>query len=288
MLGIRFPRLAMLALVAAVARSNSVNLLNDIPVNTIMDEGTTFVLKWEWDGDASGVGQLDMSSFTLDGSGTAQNDILEDKLNLTMGRYPWVVKAAKGQRTLSWYHSLGISYNGGFNSISGRSFRIRASSTPSSTTTTSATSTSSSTSSTGSPTSTSNEPSQSPSSTSSGLNGGAIAGTVVGALAGVGILATLLSLVVYYRRKLQREDKATSDPAGVSADRKSGDAVEAHYQKPELDAAGPGRVYYELDSTQLIQEVDTPLNPSELDSNARSELDGDTAHGRRGVARTSG
>ncbi|KAI0540406.1 hypothetical protein GGR58DRAFT_499211 [Xylaria digitata] len=295
MFGIRLPRLAMLALIATVARSNYVNPLNDIPVNTIMDEGTTFVLKWEWDGDASGVGELHMSSFTLGDSSSSQYHILEDKLNLTDDRYPWVVKAAKGQRTLDWYHSLGITYNGGFNSISGRSFRIRAASTPSSstTTTTSATSTSSSTSTTGPATSALSEPSQSPSSGNPGLSGGAVAGIVIGSLAGAGIFASLLGLVVYYRRKSQREDnnKIASDPVagGGIADKKDGDAVEAQYQKPELDAAaGPPRVFYELDGAQPVHEVDVPRNPSELDSNARAELDGDGVDSRKDVGGNSG
>ncbi len=77
MVGVQVPVLATLALVATVARSNSVNLLNDIPVDTIMDEGTTFVLKWEWDGDSTGIGELDMYLFTLDDSGTSQTNILE-------------------------------------------------------------------------------------------------------------------------------------------------------------------------------------------------------------------
>lgn len=74
----QFHLLALLALAAApVARSSAVNLLNDIPVDIIMDEGTTFVLKWGWDGDATATGILDMYSFTLDDSGESMTYTLE-------------------------------------------------------------------------------------------------------------------------------------------------------------------------------------------------------------------
>ncbi|KAI3330675.1 hypothetical protein F4824DRAFT_333267 [Ustulina deusta] len=287
MVGVQVPVLATLALVATVARSNSVNLLNDIPVDTIMDEGTTFVLKWEWDGDSTGIGELDMYLFTLDDSGTSQTNVLEDKLNLTMGRYPWVVEATTGHKTLDWYCSLGITYNGGFSSISGRSFRIRASTTPSSTSTR-ATSTSSSTSITGSPTTSTPVESSQPASSSAGLSGGVVAGIVVGVLAGVGIFAALVGLIIYYRRKSQREEKKTAPDPSSGAEKRDGNAVEAQYQKPELDAAEPERVYYELDGARQTLEVDASVHPTELDSNSRSELPGDTADGRRELRGTAG
>ncbi|KAI1275401.1 hypothetical protein F5Y07DRAFT_175446 [Xylaria sp. FL0933] len=290
MVGIRLAVLAILALVAPIARSNQITLTNNIPVNTTMNEGTTFVLAWEWDGDASGVGELDLLFFTLDDSATSQSSVLEDKLNLTIGRYPWVVTYPKGPRNIDWYCSLGITYNGGFESDSGRSFQVRPSALPSSTTSKRPTSTSTSTSSTRSPTKTPDGSSQSKSK-STGLSGGAIAGIVVGSLAGVGIFAALLGLVVYYRRKSQREEKKTTTEATPDARSSSEkkDGGDAQYLKPELDAAGSERVYYELDGAPPVQEVDAQGNPTELDSttrteldsNARSELSGDTTDGPR-------
>ncbi|KAI0432036.1 hypothetical protein F5Y09DRAFT_172816 [Xylaria sp. FL1042] len=289
MISVRLSVLAILALVITVARCNQITLTNNIPVNTTMNEGSTFVLTWEWDGDASGVGELDVYFFTLDDSATSQSSVLEDKLNLTMGRYPWVVTYPKGPRNIDWYCSLGITYNGGFESDSGRSFQVKPSAIPSTTTTKHPKSTSTSTSSTGSPTTTSDNSSQSKSS-STGLGGGAIAGIVVGSLAGVGIFAALLGLVVYYRRKSQRDEKKTAGaataPDASSSSEKKDDG--AQYFKPELDAAGSERVYYELDGAPQVQEVDAEQIPIELDSNARSELSGDTTDGRRGLAGASG
>lgn len=101
---------------------------------------------------------------------------------------------------------------------------------------------------------------------------------MIGALAGVGIFATLIGLIVYYRRKsLQAKDKMSD--ASLGKDQKGPDATEAQYQKAELDASGAERVYYELDGTAQIQEVHAPSNPTELDSNARSELSGDSLKG---------
>ncbi|KAI0453392.1 hypothetical protein F5B21DRAFT_288358 [Xylaria acuta] len=291
MVSMQFRLLALLSLAARVARSNNVNLLNDIPVDTIMDEGTTFVLKWEWDGDATGVGILDMASFKIGDVDSSMTYQLEDKLNLTMGRYPWVVKPPKGRATLDWYCSLGISYNDGFQSISGRSFRIKASPSPSTTSATrTATSTTSSTRSTGTETNSFDQqmPGESSSSSSNNkLPPGSLAGIIVGAILGGVVVVTAISLVAYYRGKAAREkmdSTTTSSEAGSKggADTQTGrpgaGAVEAqYYLKPELEATtGAERVYYELDSRHLIQEVDASSKPTELDSNARSELSGDS------------
>ncbi|KAI0439083.1 hypothetical protein F4803DRAFT_554435 [Xylaria telfairii] len=304
----QFHLLMLLALAAApVALSSAVNLLNDIPVDTIMDEGTTFVLKWGWDGDANATGILDMASFTLDDSGESMTYTLEDKLNLTMGSYPWRVKAPKGRDTLSWYHSLGITYNDGFQSTSGRSFQIRVAPSSSSSTTTATPTTATTMSSATSPAGDTRTTPQPTSGESSGgdksnkLGAGAIAGVVVGGIAGIGIFATLIGLVVYYRRKAQREKKLDPTTVPDEPDMKGNpdadadaqylkpeldavyaqymkpelDAVDAQYLKHELDANGAERVYYELDSTHLVLEVEGPVHLPELDSNARSARSGE-------------
>ncbi|KAI0552336.1 hypothetical protein F4679DRAFT_535319 [Xylaria curta] len=281
MASIQFHLFALLALAATLARSDSVDLLNDIPVNTIMDEGTTFVLMWSWDGDATGVGKLDMSSFMIGDLNSSMDYILEDKLNLTMGRYPWIVTPPKGRDTLDWYCSLGITYDGGYQGTSGRSFRIRAKPSPS-TTSAAMNSTSTMTTSSASGTGTQiNAPDQQMPGDSRGSNklpAGTLAGIIVGVIVGVGIFTTLIGLVVYYRRKATREKKvlATSDAAGLGADSKKDTDVNTQYFKPELEAAGAERVYHELDGAHLVQEVDAPSHPTELDSNARSELSGDS------------
>ncbi|KAI0467476.1 hypothetical protein F4859DRAFT_245770 [Xylaria cf. heliscus] len=289
MVSIQLHLLGIVALAATLAQSNSVNLLNDIPVNTIMDEGTTFVLKWEWDGDATGVGILNMVSFKIGDLDSSMTYRLEDKLNLTMGRYPWVVKQPEGRDTLDWYCSLGINYNNGSESTSGRSFRIRAS--PSSSTTSAtrnATSTSTSTSSassTGTGTNSTGEPksgSSSSTSSSNKLPAGAVVGVTVGAIVGAGAFATLIGLVVYYRRKARREKKAlTISDTTDTKKRHDASIGEAQYLKPELEAAGAERAWYELDGAHLIREVDASSKPTELDSIVRSELSGDTRRGLR-------
>lgn len=224
-----------------------------------------------------------------------------------MGRYPWRVKPPKGRDTLDWYCSLGITYNDGFQSTSGRSFRIRASpsssssssSTTSTTTSTMATTMSTATSTTAQPTS----GESSGSNKSNNLGAGAIAGVVVGGIAGIGVFATLIGLVVYYRRKALREKKldstmTTTTPdepgaaAAVTADTKGNPNVDTQYLKPELDAVyaqymkpeleangGTERVYYELDGAHLILEVEGPVHLPELDSNARSDPSGNNRPG---------
>ncbi|KAI0855324.1 hypothetical protein F4860DRAFT_521660 [Xylaria cubensis] len=278
----QFHLLALLALIAPLARSDSVDLLNDIPVNTIMDEGTTFVLMWSWDGDVTGVGQLDMSSFMIGDVNSSMDYILEDKLNLTMGRYPWVVTPPKGRDTLDWYCSLGITYDGGFQGTSGRSFRIKAKPSPSTTTSAVMNSTSTMTMSSASGTGTQmNAPDQQMPGDSRGsgkLPAGTLVGIIVGAIVGVGIFATLIGLVMYYRRKATREKKGlqTPDAGNLDVNAKKDPDVNTQYFKPELEAAGAERVYHELDGARSVQEVDAPSYPTELDSNARSELSGDT------------
>lgn len=80
MVSIRFRApgaLAVLVLVAAVARSASITLLNDIPVGLVLDEGSTFVLKWDWDGDASIAGKLSLYSFNITDTDSSRIDVLE-------------------------------------------------------------------------------------------------------------------------------------------------------------------------------------------------------------------
>ncbi|KAI1154048.1 hypothetical protein F4825DRAFT_207629 [Nemania diffusa] len=290
MVSIRFQAPALVAtlvLLATIALGDFINLLNDIPVNLTLDEGDTFVLKWTWDGAASVTGQLNLISFNTTDTDSSRVDVLEDKLNLTMGSYPWTVKTVDGRKTLDWYYSLEISYDtSGYTSVSGRAFHVKAKASPSSTASNATvSSTSTSTSTTPSATTTGSEtaaPQPAPSG-SSRLSGGALAGTVVGSLAGGGIFATLIGLVVYYRRKSLREKETASD-ASLGGDKKDIDAAEARYQKAELAAAGTEKVFYELDGTTQIQEVNALSNPTELDSNARSELDG---NGPRGSMRKS-
>ncbi|KAI0101342.1 hypothetical protein GGR51DRAFT_333957 [Nemania sp. FL0031] len=264
--------LAVLALTATVARSNDVTLQNGLPVGLIMEEGTTFVLKWDWDGGVSATGVLQLYSFDTNNTNSLEVDTLENKLNLTTGHYPWVVTTEKGRKTLDWYYSLGISW--GTSSVSGRSFQIKAKDDPSATTSSTASTSTTNTGIIGSETSTPNtspQP-QTTSSSTSGLSGGAIAGIAIGALAGIGIFATLIGLVVYYRRKSQRgKRKETASESGSDVDKDKKEAVEAQYLKPELEAAEAERACYELDGSHQIQP---PL--MELDSNARSELGSDT------------
>ncbi|KAI8946335.1 hypothetical protein F4801DRAFT_593436 [Xylaria longipes] len=233
MVSMQFHLLGLLSLAATVARSDSVTFQNNLPANTIMDEGTTFVVKWAWDGDATGVGQLAMSSFK---KGDTSSIMTYNKLNLTDGRYPWVVTAPQGRDTLDWYCSLAITYDNGLQSTSGRSFRINANASPSTTTGATSTSTSSPTSTTGRQTS-----GKGSSSKKKRLSAGTLAGIIVGVVAGVVVIAILAGLVVYYRRKARREMKdvttTTTTPDGAGADTKSpdGNAAEAQYLKPEPD-----------------------------------------------------
>ena len=97
-----------------------------------------------------------------------------------------------------------------------------------------------------------------------GLSGGAIAGIVVGSVVGVGIIAALVGLVLYYRRKSRQENReagpftALSDVGGgywtgngthssSTPDNKDGagfGAAAPKYQPPEeLDTMNPPTVF---------------------------------------------
>lgn len=67
----------LLLLLATAVRGDDVHLLNDIPVGTVMDEGSTFVLLWDWDGDATGVGKLNMYSFSASSLDDSVTYVLE-------------------------------------------------------------------------------------------------------------------------------------------------------------------------------------------------------------------
>ncbi|KAI1748119.1 hypothetical protein F4782DRAFT_551253, partial [Xylaria castorea] len=217
MISIQFHLPALLVLAAMLALGNSVNLLDDIPVNTIMDEGTTSVFKWEWDGDATGVGQLDMSSFRIGDLSSGMDYQLE-----------------------------GITYSDGYQSTSGRSFRIKAKPSLSTTSATrNATSTTTSASGAGMETSATDQQQMSGDSSSpTKISAGTLAGIIVGVIAGVVIFATLIGLVVYYRRKAIREKKdlkKTSDVgSGLGADAKKKKGPRCRYDRGAVFQAGAG------------------------------------------------
>ncbi|KAI0509208.1 hypothetical protein F5B22DRAFT_366066 [Xylaria bambusicola] len=255
MISTRLSLLAILALFVTAAQSASVSFTNGLPANSIMDEGTTFEVKWSWDGGKQATGQLVLTTFTQNNMNSAVNTTLEDKLNLAQESYSWVVMTSKGHKSLDWYYRFSIIYNGDASQASGRAFRIN---------------TASSTSSTAGTGTATNSPgtSKDPSGESSSLSGGVIAGIVVGSVAGVGILAALVGLVLYYRRKSRRgETKGTDLPApklgadtAISSTPETRDGASLgiaaatampQYQKAELDAAERQSISYELEARPI-------------------------------------
>ncbi|KAK5635784.1 hypothetical protein RRF57_011496 [Xylaria bambusicola] len=274
MIGARLSLLATLALFTTAAKSASVIFTNGLPQDSIIDEGTTFNVTWSWDGGKQAMGQLILTTFTKNDMNSAVNITLEDNLNLSKESYPWVVKASSGHKSLDWYYKFGITYNGNGSPVSGRAFRINTAST---TSTTSGTGTA--TNSPGNP--------KHPSDKSS-LSGGAIAGIVVGSVAGVGIIAALVGLVLYYRRKSRRGESGVADlsapDSGVGNMKTTGPTPEIRddmgavaaipqYGKAELDATERQSVPCELDAGPQMQGIHNPSNGPvrpEIISNIRS------------------
>ncbi|KAI1178946.1 hypothetical protein F4777DRAFT_41501 [Nemania sp. FL0916] len=285
------PLLATLVATAPVARAATVTLQNDLPDGLVLDEGSTFVVKWTWNGDATGIGMLNMTTFNASDVTNSQSAILEDKLNLTKGNYSWTVKPPDNRNSLDWSSKMVITYNAGANTVQGRPFKIR--------------SPSASSSSSGLPTPTpppqpSPKPPAKPGAPGTGggkgLSGGAIAGIVLGALVGVGVIATVVGLYVFrYRRKAQQTNTKTTTAgpgleesgagggvggiSGVGGGDSGKSSTAQLYQKPELDA-GTETAFYELDAGigagQGQGAGAAPAHATELDStNPRVELAGD-------------
>ncbi|KAI1358674.1 hypothetical protein F5Y08DRAFT_109869 [Xylaria arbuscula] len=258
------------ALFATAARGATVKFMNKLATDSIMQEGTSFEVKWSWDGDASAVGALVLTTFMRDDKGSVMNNTIEDTLDLSKGSYPWTVKTMKGRRSLDWYYRMGINYDDGASWSSGRYFRIMSTAMSSSSTTSSPTSTSTSGTSPG------NSKHPSNGAGASGISGGAIAGIVVG----VGIIAALIGLVLYYRRRSRREmapftplgdigdgyrngnGNGNGTPSSSTPDYKNGAGFGVpapKYEPPpeELDTVNPPTLF-ELEGGPQGQEGHTP------------------------------
>lgn len=87
MAGARFSMLlAAVALFAVVARGATVRFMNGLEANTIMDEGTSFEVKWSWDGADDAVGALVLTTFMRDNTGSIINNTIEGQSDCA-GRY---------------------------------------------------------------------------------------------------------------------------------------------------------------------------------------------------------
>ncbi|KAI0864018.1 hypothetical protein F4860DRAFT_27177 [Xylaria cubensis] len=95
------------------------------------------------------------------------------------------------------------------------------------------------------------------------VGNGAIAGIVIGATAALATFASLVVLVLYYRRRL------SNSKISLKPEQNRDSNIDGKFRKAELDAEGSQvtitRVY-ELDATREVQEADGRMKPVELDS----------------------
>jgi hypothetical protein len=99
------------------------------------------------------------------------------------------------------------------------------------------------------------------------------------------IFASLVGLVLYYRRRLLGKIRGSGSEATDSE-------IDGRFRKAELDAEGPERRVtrvHELDATREVQEADGRMKPAELDgTNTRSELPTADVEREHGNIRHSG
>ncbi|KAI0204162.1 hypothetical protein F4808DRAFT_370844 [Astrocystis sublimbata] len=120
MANIQYRLLVTFAVVIRIARGASLSLADGIVNGTILDEGTTYLLRWRYDGDSI-FGILDLSAIKINSKAShlteqSQNYRLEDRLVLTADTWPWTVALPKDESLRiddpsDWYFSFKIFYN---------------------------------------------------------------------------------------------------------------------------------------------------------------------------------
>ncbi|KAI0204163.1 hypothetical protein F4808DRAFT_457264 [Astrocystis sublimbata] len=273
--------LVILGFAAIVVGSAAVSMEYYMDNGTI-SEGAMYVVKWRFESSSSvsvsnAIGTLYLSWWR----GAPVKDVpqtlygvLESDLNLTVSQYQWVVGLPHDDRIdvndlSDWNFSFDIGYtdeNSDALSAVGQAFKIQA--LPSRI----------SASSSGAPIKPTDKPVPGSHQNTNDLSVGALAGVIVGGLTGLGIFVTLAGVAFHYRRKAARRVEPTMES------RKGKISANTRFRKPELDARGTERGFYEINGARSIRELDetnaiprvelhAPSPPTEMDAIEWAELE---------------